>query len=201
MAAKGARKTASRGVPRKADDEGRPAPLSRSSRQDFLTRVAAQAEPILAPLGLEVVQVQCPLEAGRLVLRFFIDRRPEEGSLSTGPGSSISLDDCALASRALGEFLEADPEPQPEGYVLEVSSPGLDRPLLKETDYARFQGRLVKLKIRRDGRNIAERGRLARSPSGSLALETAKGFWEFQFPEVVSGRLLLDEIEHLGKSE
>lgn len=200
MAAKSARKKVPSSAPRETSDD-RSAPISKTLRQDFLTRVATRMEPILARLGLEVVQVQCPLEGGRLVLRFFIDRLPEEGTQPTGLGSSVSLDDCALASRALEEFLETDPEPQPEGYVLEVSSPGLDRPLLKEADYGRFQGRLVKLKIRRDGRNMAERGRLTRSPSGSLALEAAGGLWEFQFPEVVSGRLLLDDIEHLGKSE
>jgi ribosome maturation factor RimP len=65
---------------------------------------------------------------------------------------------------------------------------------LTEADYDRFQGRLVKLKLRRDGRHIVQRGRLVRTPSGRLALETAEGLLEFTFAEVVSGRLLLDEI-------
>lgn len=159
----------------------------------FLDRAVVLAEPALAALGLELVYAQCPLEGGRPVLRLFIDRLGAEGAES--PASGIGLDDCAAASRAVDAVLEADDQgDQPDGYVLEVSSPGLNRPLLKESDYRRFQGRLVKIKLRIDGRAAVFKGRLARTEDGGLALETPEGFQPFAFEQVLSARLSLDEV-------
>ncbi len=174
------------------------AAVSREARGAFLVRAIGLAEPALAGLGLELVTAQCPMEGGRPVLRLFIDRRFDgevPSDQAAGPASAITLDDCAAASRLLDQILENDPEPQPAGYVLEVSSPGLDRPLVKEADFYRFQGRLVKLRLRRDNRNGLYKGRLTLGPDGGLALETAaEGRLDFTFEQVVSGRLSLDEI-------
>ena len=113
------------------------APVSRTALKDFLDRVTLLAETALAGLGLELVRAAALLAGGRPVIRLFIDRRA-----GAGGDSSVSLDDCAAASRALDEALEADGGYQPDGYFLEVSSPCLDRPLLKAEDCRRFQGRL-----------------------------------------------------------
>lgn len=159
----------------------------------FAGRAAELAETALAPLGLELVVIQCPMEGGRPVLRLFIDRTAggEEGA----PASAVTLDDCAAASRAMDAVLEGDEREPPEGYVLEVSSPGLDRPLVKPADYSRFAGRLVKLKLRRDGQRRAYKGRLAVGSDGGPALDTADGRIDFSFEEVTSCRLSLDEVE------
>lgn len=188
-----------RDVRRGGRSESPPQP-SKVRLKNFLDRAMELAGPVLDGLGLELVTAQCRLEGGRPVLRLFIDRRwiPESGPAAKG--SEISLDDCVAASRAVEAALEADNQgEQPEGYVLEVSSPGLDRPLLKEDDFRRFQGRLAKVRLRRAGEDggkssLVHKGRLSLAPDGSPALQTAEGLVSFSFQEVVSARLSLDDI-------
>jgi ribosome maturation factor RimP len=158
-------------------------PVSKAALKVFLDRVTVLAEPILAGKGLELVLAQAPLVGGRPVIRIFIDR----------PAAVVSLNDCASVSRALEAALESEEDAAPDGYVLEISSPGLDRPLLKPEDCFRFQGRLARLKIRRGGSSGVYRGRLALSETGGLAIQTETGRLDFEWSEVVSGRLVLEE--------
>ena len=97
-------------------------------------------------------------------------------------------------------ILEADDQAQPDGYVLEVSSPGLNRPLLKESDYRRFVGRLAKIKLRREGKASVIKGCLATMEDGSLALKVEGELIPFAFDEVISARLSLDDIDFTPKS-
>ena len=85
-----------------------------------------------------------PLAArwGEKVARITIDRERSDGL----PGSSVSLDDCQSVSRALGAVLDEQPELVPGAFRLEVSSPGLERPLVKSADFERFAGREAKIK-------------------------------------------------------
>lgn len=99
-------------------------------------KVAAIAEGLLASQGLELVEVAYQREGHGMVLRVFIDK----------PGG-VLLDDCADVSRELSALLDVD-EVIPGRYSLEVSSPGLNRPLTKEADFSRFAGRLVKIRTR-----------------------------------------------------
>ncbi len=101
---------------------------------DVAARVKELAEPLAVSLGLELVDVEYRQEGGRMVLRLFIDR---EGG--------VTLDDCAAVSRELAEILDVEDFIHSR-YNLEVSSPGLDRPLKKTEDYQRFTGRLVKIR-------------------------------------------------------
>ncbi len=166
--------------------------VSKASLKAFQARAMELVEPVLRRLGLETVLAQCQIEGGRPVLRVFIDRI--QVSDSGLDASQVSLDDCAAASRALDEILEADQGPQPDGYVLELSSPGLDRPLVRETDFIRFQGRLVKLKLRQAGKNSSHKGRLSQGDQGAFILESPDGSVSFRFEDVVSCRLSLDDI-------
>ena len=104
------------------------------AHQDVATRVAGIVEGIVAPLGMELVDVEYKREGRQMVLRLFLDR---EGG--------ITLDDCAEVSRELSEILDVE-DFIGDRYTLEVSSPGLNRPLRKESDYDRFRGRLVKIR-------------------------------------------------------
>ncbi|MFZ5639989.1 MAG: ribosome maturation factor RimP [Bacillota bacterium] len=101
------------------------------------TDVAAQVETMAAPIaerhGMELVDVEFVKEAGNWYLRVFIDK----------PGG-ISLDDCQDVSEELGKVLD-ERDPIPQNYMLEVSSPGLDRPLKKEKDFKRYEGRKVRV--------------------------------------------------------
>lgn len=96
-------------------------------------RVAELAAPITARYGLELVDVEYRREGGRWYLRLFIDK-PE----------GVGLDDCEAVSNAISPILDEE-DFIPQAYFLEVSSPGLERPLKKPSDYERFRGRRVKL--------------------------------------------------------
>lgn len=83
--------------------------------------------------GFELVDLQFKRAKGHYLLRIFMDH--EKG---------VNLDDCERVSRRIGESLDAaDLIPGP--YILEVSSPGLDRPLKREKDFRRFQGQWIKV--------------------------------------------------------
>ena len=100
---------------------------------DIAERAASLVEPILSPLGLELVNIEYKRVGRSAVLRVYIDR---EGG--------ITLDDCADVSRELS--VQLDVEDFITGrYTLEVSSPGLDRPLCKPSDFIRFTGKLAKI--------------------------------------------------------
>ena len=171
-------------APKKKTGRSGGRPVSKAALQTFQARVTALAGPVLSGMGLELVRTQAPLAGGRPVIRLFIDR----------PGGAVSLDDCAAVSRALEAALEAEEAAEeeaaeaPDGYVLEVSSPGLDRPLLKAEDCLRFQGRLARLKLR----GGVYRGRLTRSETGGLALAAESGRVDFDWAEVVSARLIVE---------
>ena len=91
------------------------------------------ALPIVADLGLELVDVEWVKEASHWYLRLYIDK----------PGG-VTLDDCEAVSRAVSERMDAV-DPIPEQYLFEVSSPGLERPLKKDADFARFVGQMVEV--------------------------------------------------------
>ncbi len=97
--------------------------------------VAARVEA----LGYEFVELERGGTRSRPLLRVRIDR-PD-----SVPGQGVSLDDCTRVSRGLEEVLDARDD-LGERYVLEVSSPGLERPLVKRRDFERFVGREVALK-------------------------------------------------------
>ena len=106
--------------------------------------------------GLEIFDVLFRREASGMVLRVQIDR---PGPAAT-PEESVSVDDCANVSRDLSAVLDVE-EIVPMAYTLEVSSPGLDRPLRHVADYRRFAGRQAKLVMREpvDGQTFLQ-GRL-----------------------------------------
>ena len=102
-------------------------------------------EPICAAHGVELVVVQQVKGRGSLIVRILIDRvRPAS---APRPGSGVSVDDCKAVSRDVSTALDLHDELFPEaGYHLEVSSPGLDRPLVRRRDYDRFAGSEIKVK-------------------------------------------------------
>lgn len=115
------------------------------------TALTAIIEPVCLAHGLELVDVQLSREPGGAVLRVLIDReRPElasEGAVQ--PGSGVSLADCQAVSRDLSVALDVNEHVAPKiRYRLEVSSPGLDRPLTKAKDFARFAGHEVRIQTR-----------------------------------------------------
>jgi ribosome maturation factor RimP len=101
----------------------------------FITKqVSDLIEPILDELGYELVDVEYLTDFGRWVLRIYIDK-----------DGGINVDDCARVSGELGDLIDIKNIIENE-YVLEVSSPGLNRPLKKEADFIRVIGKKVKVK-------------------------------------------------------
>lgn len=115
------------------------------------------ASRVAASYGLEIFDVQYRREAPGMVLRVQIDR---PGPAATAE-ESVSVEDCAHVSRDLSAILDVE-DVIPAAYTLEVSSPGLDRPLRSAGDYERFTGRHAKIVTRErvDGQTFF-RGRLA----------------------------------------
>ncbi len=127
----------------------------------------AVAERVASSYGLEIFDVQYKREGQGWVVRVQIDRPGPAASAE----ESVSIDDCATLSRELSAILDVE-DFIPAAYTLEVSSPGLDRPLRNADDYRRFSGRYAKLVTREpiDGQTFL-RGRLAGLEGGDILLD------------------------------
>ena len=151
---------------------------------DILDSVRRVARPILDYAGMELVHLELKREPGGLLLRLYIDK---EGG--------ITLDDCARISRQLSVQLDVD-DPIENRYTLEVSSPGLDRPLFTDRDFTRFAGRQIRLStlVPLDGRRHFQ-GRLDGIADGAVRL-TLEGGREVAIPRDQVARARLEvEIE------
>lgn len=104
-------------------------------KKSIETTIEELVMPIIDTNGFELVDVEYVKEAGEYYLRIYIDK---EGG--------ISLNECEVVSRALSEILDVK-DPIKDNYFLEVSSPGLDRPLKKDKDFVKYQGRDVEIKL------------------------------------------------------
>src|SRR5258706_10650268 len=125
--------------------------------ETVVDKVRAIAERVAGGYGLEIFDVQFRREAPGMVLRVRIDRPGP----ATTEADSVSVRDCANVSRDLSAIFDVE-DIVPTAYTLEVSSPGLDRPLRGLDDYRRFAGRRAKLVLRErlDGQGFVK-GRLA----------------------------------------
>jgi len=135
-----------------------------NQRQSLEIRITKLAEQIAASMGMEVVLVEVKGDENRSVIRTYIDQ-PD----------GISLDDCERFSKRLSVTLDVE-DWIPFSYILEVSSPGVNRPLVKEADFRRFAGKDAKVRTRvpcEGQRNF--RGRIAGVTEGRLELEIAPG--------------------------
>jgi ribosome maturation factor RimP len=130
-----------------------------SSQDTASARVRDAAARVAASHGLEIFDLQLRRESIGWVLRVVIDRVPpqparlddetrREPDPPRGEAESVSIADCQRMSQDLSALLDVEPDlvgDLPGGYTLEVSSPGLDRPLRGEADFRRFVGRLAKI--------------------------------------------------------
>lgn len=105
-----------------------------SQDQDVAARVAALIAPSLAAMGFELVRVRL---SGR-------DRPRLQIMAERADGTPISLEECATISHQVSAILDVE-DPIPTAYVLEVSSPGIDRPLTRAKDWDRFAGHLARV--------------------------------------------------------
>jgi ribosome maturation factor RimP len=109
-----------------------------SFEENIISNIKELLEPMLFEKRLELFDLEFKSQGQKGVLRVFIDK--DEG---------VTIDDCTVISRELGTLLEVH-DVIPGSYTLEVSSPGLTRPLKKPSDYLRFRGKTVKIKTIED---------------------------------------------------
>jgi ribosome maturation factor RimP len=133
----------------------------------LIDQIRTMAGRVAESYGLEIFDVQFRREAAGMVLRIQIDR---PGPAATAE-DSVSVDDCARVSRDLSAMLDVE-DVVPTAYTLEVSSPGLDRPLRQADDYRRFAGRRAKLVMREavDGQTFY-RGTLGGVDDGHVVID------------------------------
>ncbi len=106
------------------------------AKERIENKVEALAEPVAGTLGLEIVEVVYQKEAGDWYLRIFIDSP-----------AGVNINDCQSFSEAMGAVLDTQEDLFPGSYLLEVSSPGVARPLRKRADFERFAGKKVAIKL------------------------------------------------------
>jgi ribosome maturation factor RimP len=132
-----------------------------------LEPIREAAERVARSLGLEIFDVEWKVGKQRL-LRVYIDRLPDPAT----PGASgVTHKDCERVSEQLSAILDVEDLVPGPAYVLEVSSPGLDRKLIKPADYERFAGRLAKIWVNEPVENQQYlEGRLAGYADGVVKL-------------------------------
>jgi ribosome maturation factor RimP len=129
------------------------------------SKIEEIAQRVAQPEGLEVVEVEVKGGGNQRFVRISIDKP-----------AGVTHGDCELVSQQVGTILDVEDVVPGGHYTLEVSSPGVERKLLKPQDYERFRGKKAKIALRepRDGRRHWE-GMLAGLDDGSVALETEPG--------------------------
>jgi len=151
-------------------------------------KLQALIEPLVESMGYELVLLEFSPHKGSAMVRLFIDAP-----------AGITLGDCEKVSREVEGVLDVE-DPIPQNYRLEVSSPGLDRPLVKAAHYERFAGQVAKVQLMapKAGRRKFQ-GVLKGLKDGQVVLDTAEGTVVLKMDEIERARLVPDyEMELSG---
>ena len=146
--------------------------------ETVIKRVEAVAQPVLEEMELELMEVQYRREQSGWVLRLIIDKQ-----------DGVNLDDCAVVSRELSQLLDIE-DFMGQAYSLEVSSPGLNRPLKSMADFQRFVGRKAKIKTIEPiaGEHVFV-GKINQTEGESIVLEVGRREVVIPFSQVTKARL------------
>ena len=163
-----------------------------SIRSAEFFHLAQSIEAAVTELGYECVNVALATEDGKAVLRVLVD--------SLG---GINIGDCEKVSKALNRRLDAREIGElSERYYLEVSSPGLERPLFKPADYERFRNREARLRSQElIGGRKTHTGFIRASDETSVTLETERGMENFPFSAVTRAALVFRGLEPQKKKQ
>ncbi len=154
---------------------------------DVIDQVRAMILPIVLNEGMEVVDIEYRRESGGWVLRLILDK---EGG--------VTLDDCTRVSQEVGRNLDVE-DIIPTSYTLEVSSPGLTRPLKTEKDFLKYLHRLVKVKTVDPIENRRQfKGRLRGVSENGVEMQVDGRVFQIPFSNVAKANLEVDE-DVLGK--
>ena len=150
-------------------------------------KISQIIEDAVTELGFGLVRVQFSGgQTGRNQLQIMVE--PNEDR-------EMTVEDCQMLSRHISTLLDVD-DPIAAAYVLEVSSPGIDRPLTRIEHFERFNGELAKitLRMRLDGRRRFQGRLTGLADDGKIGLETSFGRFEFAFDDIESARIDPSEI-------
>ncbi|MGL5437743.1 MAG: ribosome maturation factor RimP [Lachnospiraceae bacterium] len=153
-----------------------------TKRETYESRVEQYLLPVMEQHAFELVDVEYVKEVGNWYLRVYIDK-----------AGGITVDDCEMVSRQLNDWLDQEDFIE-ESYILEVSSPGLGRPLKKEKDFVRSQGSEVEIRLYKARDKQKEfTGILKTHDKDTVTIETADGALEvFNRAEIALIRLAFD---------
>ena len=152
-----------------------------SRRESYEQQAEELLEPIVEQHGFELVDVEYVKEGGTWYLRAYIDK----------PGG-ITVDDCEIVSRAFGDLLD-EKDFIEDSYILEVSSPGLGRPLKKEKDFARSLGEEVEIRLYRPMDGSKEyKGELKAYDKETVTVAAEEGEWTIKRSDIALIRLAFD---------
>src|SRR5579872_5351826 len=163
------------------------------SALDKTADIARLIEPTLQAMGFELVRVQFGGGQRRPTLQIMaerIDRQP------------MAVEDCAEISRNLSALLDVE-DPLPGSYLLEVSSPGIDRPLVKPADYERFAGFEARVELSRpiEGRRRF-RGRIGELADGTVRIIESAGEYRLPLEQIDKAKLVMtDELLAAASAE
>ena len=167
-----------------------------TAQSERLERIRAAAERVAHSYGLEIFDVQLRRESIGMVLRVIIDR-PDRG-VPERPEDAVGIEECQRVSQDLSALLDVEEAELGEAsleqnYTLEVSSPGLDRPLRHEADYRRFAGRLAKIVTSQplNGQS-AFAGRITGVESGEVVLEEGRKTHRVPVTRIKRGQLVVE---------
>ncbi|MDF1563554.1 MAG: ribosome maturation factor RimP [Deltaproteobacteria bacterium] len=138
-------------------------------------------EPVISAQDFELIEVELTHDRGRKILRLYIDH----------PDRAISIDDTTLVTRLVDPVLDVE-DPIEGAYYLEVSSPGLDRPLRLAAHFERFVGERVKIRTEHpvsDGRRRNFNGILKGIRDGQVTVDVDGELFEFPHADIVRARL------------
>ena len=146
--------------------------------QEIMDRVKAVADSILRSEDMELVEVEYRREPVGWVLRLTIDKK-----------GGVTLDDCTRISQEMGRSLDIE-DLISNPYHLEISSPGLDRPLKNERDFIRFSERHIRVKtIDPIGKQKSFKGKLRKCLEGRIEMETDMGIVEIPLSNIARANL------------
>ena len=151
-------------------------------------RIENISKQVATANGLELVHIEVAGTKRDAVLRIFIDK---EGG--------VTLDDCSLVSKGIEEILDAE-DFIPSRYVLEVSSPGIERQLYSLSDFVKFTGHLAKVKLKTeiDGQRTFV-GTITSVDGDKIEFEDrTKGSMTFDYPDVEKANLKIDLTKEFG---
>ncbi len=154
--------------------------MQKEAKTTLLERVEKLVLPVTQELGLELVDIEYLQDGGYWYLRVYVEKEDED----------ISLDDCAKVSNRIDEDVDALIK---EKFFLEVSSPGVERPLKKESDYTRFAGQKARLILKHkmeDSRNWT--GVIEKYEDSIIYLDVEDKVLEIPYSEVKKANLVFE---------